>query len=327
MGSGSAPRFEAVNAILTPPALERFRQVTGFDESPVQVRFDGWYKLAILGRDRVFLFPRNHLSAGAVEREVAALKMLAEAGVRVAPRLLGSWHDPDVYAYPFLAVERIAGDNWGDLEEDADTNRWLTVMETLGAAIAQWHEIPLERLPPPVRRPWAPSGHLARLLESDDAEGGFGRGADLLGASSDDAATWTRSLERVRDLSPVLVHGDVCENQLMVDASARVRAVIDWASPAVGTPLLDFDFGQWGYGIFAHEARWGEFRRVLWGSYARARGLASPDWIDVHLLFSLADAVDLAARAGSGSPDDFDARRRARSRANLEEATRVASGR
>lgn len=258
---------------------------------------------------------------------MAALTVLAEAGVRIAPRLLGRWHDPDVYAYPFLAVERIAGDNWRDLEEGADQARWLTVMESLGWAIAQWHAVPLEGLPALVRRHGILPGHLARFLESDDVDGAVSRAADLLGAPSGDAATWRRSLDRILDLPPVLVHGDVCENQLMVDGSASVRGVIDWASPAVGTPLLDFDFGQWGYGIFEHEERWAAFRRALWGSYARSRGLTSPDWVDVHLFFSLAEAVGLAERERTGAFGEFDARRLARTRANLEDATSVASGR
>ncbi|HEX4213720.1 MAG TPA: aminoglycoside phosphotransferase family protein [Candidatus Dormibacteraeota bacterium] len=328
MDQSSSPRTEAVNAILIPPALERFRALTGFDESPVEVRFDGWSKLAIVGRDRVFLFPRNHLAAEDAVSEVAALRALDAAGVSVAPRLLGSWHEPAIYAYPFWAVERVVGENWADLEDRADAARWLTLLDSLGAAIATWHRLRPSRLPPELRRPSrVVPDHLARFLERDHLDDLARRGAGLLGGSGTDVTTWMRSLARVVEMPEVLVHGDVCENQLIVDGSARVRAVIDWAVPGIGNPVLDFNFGEWGFGIFRYEDRFAEFRRALWGSYARARGLTSPDWVDVHLWFSLADAFQLAEAERDGTLDGWGARRAASSRANLEEATRMAGER
>jgi aminoglycoside phosphotransferase (APT) family kinase protein len=325
---GVSTTFEPINAILTPPALQTFRELTGFAAPPEEVRFDGWSKLAILAPDRVFLFPRNHIAAEDVVREIAALRGLETAGVTVAPRLLGSWDEPDVYAYPFFCVERAPGRNWAELETGASVEQWRRLMASLGRAIAAWHRLGPGDLPSGLRQRFDRTPeHLAGFLAAGTVDASVEKAAVLLKASTADRDRWLDSARRVATMPHVLVHGDVCENQLIVDAEARVLAVVDWARPGIGHPLVDFDFGQWGFGIFAHEARFADFRRVLWGEYAAARGLMTPDWRDVHLVFSLAEAAYFAGREQAGQLDDWGRRRRHTTMTALEQAAALAGNR
>ena len=56
-------------------------------------------------------------------------------------------------------------------------------------------------------------------------------------------------------MAPVLVHGDVNAGQVLVDEGSRVTGVLDWETAHLGHPLKDFDLGEWGYGIFAWDAK------------------------------------------------------------------------
>ncbi len=122
-------------------------------------------------------------------------------------------------------------------------------------------------------------------------------------------------------MAPVLVHGDICENQLMVDDKMHVTGIIDWARPGVGHPLVDFDFRQWGFGIFAHKSRFGEFRRTFWTAYAEARDMEAPEWVDINVAYALMEATYFATREKAGKLDEWGKVRRRQSLVALPRAT------
>jgi aminoglycoside phosphotransferase (APT) family kinase protein len=83
----------------------------------------------------------------------------------------------------------------------------------------------------------------------------------------------TVMLGRAAAFDPVLVHGDVHEDQLLVH-DGRVCGVVDWETARVDHPFFDFDLGEWGTG--AWRAGRGELDRTwhaMWASYADARGV------------------------------------------------------
>ena len=73
----------------------------------------------------------------------------------------------------------------------------------------------------------------------------------------------------------------------MVDDGFTVTGILDWETAGVGHPLHDFDFGKWGFGIFAWEHKFDFLRRCMWDAYAQARGGELPSWQAVQLLFCL----------------------------------------
>ncbi len=121
-----------VNAVLIPPQAERFASLAGVDPGRLVLNVTGWNKLVLLDSDRVFLFPRSAAGVEWFERELAVYRALAKTELRVVPRLLGRWEDPDIYPFPFAAVTRLHGTAPAEPE---------ALIEQLGRAIARWHEL------------------------------------------------------------------------------------------------------------------------------------------------------------------------------------------
>jgi hypothetical protein len=76
-----------VQAILTPPQLQRFRSVCGMTDVPLTADFTGWHKHVLLAPDRVFLFPRNPLYVASLEHELAVYATLSQVQYRAQPCL------------------------------------------------------------------------------------------------------------------------------------------------------------------------------------------------------------------------------------------------
>jgi len=122
-------------------------------------------------------------------------------------------------------------------------------------------------------------------------------------------------------LDDVLVHGDVCENQLLVgEGSLEITGLLDWGRATVGNPLKDFDFGEWGIALFEWEPRFGELRRAMWESYREVRLANLPGYRAMHLFFSLFDAAEAARLKDSGALTAWQQRRFQRTIDNLRRA-------
>ena len=231
-------------AVLIPPQAARFASLTGADPDRLVLNVTGWNKLVLLDADRVFLFPRAAAGVEWFERELAVYQALAQTGLEIVPRLLGRWKDPDVYPFPFAAVTRLAGEVPAEPE---------ALVGQLGGAIARWHA-----LEPPAGASTRPPRHhaaahhrwLRRALSPATSAAAAAEAASRLGRP-DRAAAWTGLLARAARHAPVLVHGDIHEDQLLAD-DGRLTGVLDWETARIDHPFWDFDFGEWGTGIWRH---------------------------------------------------------------------------
>ena len=256
----------AVNAVLVPPQAERFASIAGVDLDRLVLNVTGWNKLVLLDSDRVFLFPRSAIGVEWFERELSAYRALAKTQLNIVPRLLGYWEDPDIYPFPFAAVTRLRGQVPAEPE---------ALIEQLGRAIACWHE--LEPLSLAGARP--PRHHdadhhrwLRRALDPATSAAAAAEAADRLGWPAR-AAVWTDLLASAAQLAPVLVHGDIHEDQILADGD-RLTGIIDWETARVDHPFWDFDFGEWGTGLWRRRRRdFGVLWARGWRAYAQARGL------------------------------------------------------
>ena len=119
-------------------------------------------------------------------------------------------------------------------------------------------------------------------------------------------------------MDDVLVHGDVCENQLIVDDEQNVHTVIDWDTAGIGHPLHDFDFGEWGFGIYRWEPQFPSLRADMWESYvSERRHTTMPDSSAVNLVFSIAEFTHFARYRDAGMLDPWRTRRLANCEAAL----------
>jgi aminoglycoside phosphotransferase (APT) family kinase protein len=319
---------EPVHAILPPPDLWKFREITGVGDEELDVSFDGWSKLAILTADKVFLFPRR----GRDERLLHGARVseaLVELGLGCVPPVLGRWPDGVLEAGPFVVLERRAGTRWPALENDAGIDEWERMLASLGGQVASWHRLDISRLPSDLRRPLGQDRHwLTRLLDPDRVERTVEEVVRLLDAKPAWAERWRRTALRLAGLPPVLLHGDLCENQLLVDDDQHVRTVLDWDEAAVGNPLLDFDFGEWGFAIFGWEDEFARLRQAMWDAYAAGLGGALaglPSADEVHLLFTLKELAYFEESNAAGPIDDWGTSRLAKLRQQIGPATRAVS--
>ncbi|GAB3426726.1 hypothetical protein GCM10027569_66660 [Flindersiella endophytica] len=316
---------ELVHAILPPPDLWKFREITGVGDEELDVSFDGWSKLAILSADKVFLFPRRgrdeRLLHGAYVSDV-----LVGLGLDCVPPVLGRWPAGVLDAGPFVALERRGGTRWPSLEESAGLDDYERMLASLGGQIARWHRLDVPRLPPEVQRPLVQDRPmLTRLLDPDRVDLACEEVVQRLEPKPAWAERWRRTARRMAGLPPVLLHGDVCENQLLVDAGLQVRTVLDWDEAGVGNPLLDFDFGEWGFAIFGWEEEFARLRRAMWTAYtAELDGALGPDLPsadEVHLLFTLKELAYFEESNAAGPIDEWGAARLARLRRQIGPAT------
>jgi aminoglycoside phosphotransferase (APT) family kinase protein len=278
---------DRLHAILIEPQLARFRDVCDLNGTELEANFNGWHRHAILSPDRVFLFPRHRQWVRLILREAAILEAIA-GRVAVAPRLLGQWRDDAISPYPFTAVSRLPGNRWVSIESEATLDQWTTMLASLGRAIASWHSLDVKTLSPGLRRR---PGHLRwfdRNFDPESLRENARRIAVHLDHSDERAEHWLHEVEPLRHMTPVLVHGDVHEDQILVDDNRQVTGVLDWETGGVGHPLKDFDFGEWGFGIFGQESHFDALREAMWNAYANARGGDLPPWTAVHRFFCLA---------------------------------------
>jgi aminoglycoside phosphotransferase (APT) family kinase protein len=276
-----------IRAILTPWQEDAFREVCAV-AGAVETHFHGWSKRVILTTDRVFLFPRDHTKVHLLDREAAALEALDDCAH--VPKLIARRQDDRISPYPFLELARVAGSPfYEEVYEAAELSVVLDLMGQLGPAIAEWHERSTGDLAPILRTTVSrPRGILERALHDDPARLA-NEAAALLELPVNTG--WIDAIAAVQSLSPVLAHGDVHGEQLMVDRNT-LTGIIDWETASIDNPIRDFNFGEWGLGWYrAHERDFSSLREQLWTSYASARvTVPLPDWRAVHLFFSLIEA-------------------------------------
>jgi aminoglycoside phosphotransferase (APT) family kinase protein len=281
-----------VNAVLASRKADRFAALTGTDLDRLTLNVTGWNKLVLLDSGRAFLFPRSADGLEWFERELAVYRALAvDRALDMVPRLVGYWSEPGIYPYPFAAVTRLPGTVPAESE---------LLIEQLGRAIARWHafEPPavLAGVRPPRHHDAAHHRWLRRALDPVTSAGAAVEAAHRLGRP-ERAPAWAELLCRAARLAPVLVHGDIHEDQLLAE-DGRLTGVIDWETARVDHPFWDFDLGEWGTGLWRRRRRdFGDLWARGWGAYAPARRLDS-DPRPLETAFRLRHALALLADPG-----------------------------
>ena len=211
--------------MIAPPRMARFRELLDLGPTTRSTAdFTGWSKLVLLTGDRAVLFPRDHTQVEALRREITALRGRAAARPSRRPRVHAVWEDPSLSAYPVVVLDRLPGIPLASLVEDAalgELGRPLRRARPQAAA----GTTSTRRLVPTLPRRAASTAHRrsSTELELDAHEAGHDRSPSNARGS----------------LEPVLVHGDLHEGQLLVDArTLRTRSpgILDWQTARVDHP-------------------------------------------------------------------------------------------
>lgn len=314
--------MDPLHGVLHENRLKAFCGRFGLRHDELEADFSGWHKRAILAPDDAFLFPRYDEDIPLVEREAVALD--AVASIDVVPSLRGLHREPEIGPYPFLQTERRFGTNYSSIEDDLTLDEVGAVLEQVGVAIAAWHDLDVRSLHEKLHElPWEPTPSEAMdagVLRAE-LECAFERLSRVLpeDVRPDESAVdvWELLLEPLWSLAPVLTHGDVHETQLLVDDDRRLTTVLDWDHACVANPVRDFNFGEWGFGIFAWEERFDVLYERYWEAYRRARDASLPDHRSVVLYRALGDATWAAAKLAETPQSWFHALRIRRSMAHV----------
>jgi aminoglycoside phosphotransferase (APT) family kinase protein len=238
--------------LVGPQRLDALLEAVGVErDEDVRLVLTGWAKHVLIAERVVVLAPRNHTMVEALERELAALDLLAAVPGDWLPRVDTVVRDEHLGPYPFVVCDRLPGEPLDELVESISADDLVPVFEQLGRRIASW-----QRLPVP-----AP----ARLRQRDllGALVAFGETLDLTRA---ERSALRAAEDAAGTLAPVLVHGDIHEGQLLVDpASLEVTGVVDWSTARLDHPFSDFDLGEWGTGLWrSHRPGFEVLLRAAW---------------------------------------------------------------
>ena len=135
----------------------------------------------------------------------------------------------------------------------------------LGEILARIHAVPLDGLPPLVRR------------EAADHIAGQRRALDLLDRPQpvfELALSWLDRRKPAPTARPVLVHGDYRTGNYLADESG-VTAILDWEGAHMGDPIEDLGWlcvKSWRFGAIDKPAGGFGSRQELWAAYERAGG-------------------------------------------------------
>lgn len=249
-------------AVIAPPRLARFRELLGLGpDDEIGADFTGWSKLVLLTADRAVLFPRDHTQVAPLRREVLALEAVNRLDVPAVPQVHEVWEDPAVSAHPVVVLQRLPGVPLASMVEQLPLATLADLFGELGRLAGRWHSLDTTVVPTlPHRATLEEHTTLADELELDAAE----------------ARAGSHAMERARQLEPVLVHGDLHEGQLLVDAEPphALTGILDWQTARVDHPFVEFDLGEWGTAMWrGHREEFPELRRRAWDAYALERGL------------------------------------------------------
>jgi len=314
---------QALHAILTPKQLENFCEEFGLSMQDIEPDFSGWTKHVILSPDHVFLFPRHIQFDDWLEKELMAYLVFTRFSNIPAPKLIRVVDDPKLSYYRFGVVTRMEGAAFSTIEPGIGVNEYKLLLGELGRLTATCHEIPLDVIPGIIgpKTPNTIGEHtelerwmlmtlsqdtmdqaltslfslIVQLIEVIDAN----EFRSLL--TEDNMSKWRNVFEELASLKPVLIHGDIHEDQILIHSreNMEISGILDWGTAAIANPVFDFNFGEWGLNIWRFRSHFKELRSVMWQEYLKARKLSMSIPDGLHIFFTLNELYRVVS---SGKP-------------------------
>lgn len=280
----SPARDHPLLVFTAPPRLQELARRAGIRLEAAEANYTGWSKLVVLAGDVALWTPRDHTQVEAFERELRALELVGAAGIAGVPTVHRVIDDENIRPYPIAVGDRLPGVPLVDRIETMSSADLFALGEQLGRRVARWHALP----------PFT-------ALERRDGLEVIGRVSAEIARTRSEHAETAIAMDRSRALDPVLVHGDLHEGQILVDANdpTRITGILDWQTARIDHPFVEFGLGEWGTALWrAHRRVFPELRRRAWSAYAAARGLDE----GLALIFEWFHAASHAARLLGARP-------------------------
>ncbi|MHA2224798.1 MAG: aminoglycoside phosphotransferase family protein [Candidatus Hodarchaeales archaeon] len=301
---------ECIYSVLNYGQLEYFCKKFNLDASDIKSNFDGWRKLVLYTDDRVFMFPRDPRGIEWLEQEMTAYEIMAELDHLPVPKLISREKDLNISYYEFAVVTRLKGISYSKLEEGITFNDLSKMLINLAKVITLWHEIPVTDLPMKVKKQknfpdgtrysWEikalyPSTmkkaidyiYDTILVYAEKYQKEYFR--DLRRRRT--LSLWMECIKEIVSLSHVFLHADIHEDQILVESkeSMEICGILDWETIGIGNPVWEFNFFEWGFGIWDWWNHFSEIRRLMWKTYLDERGIQLSSLEGLDLFYTLSE--------------------------------------
>ncbi len=299
----------SVFGVLNYEQFERFCDRMKLQPENIKANFDGWRKLVLESEDKVFLFPRDPRGVEWLDIEMLAYEVLNKEDYIPAPILFERVKDKSISYYEFAVVSRLKGIAYSKIDQGIPIKNVTEMLKNLAELFALWHDISLDSIPQKIKERdiYDPSIYeweikmldpktmkksllfsykiLENYLNKQDPK----IGKELL--SEDTVILWFDCLEEIVNLTPVLLHGDIHEDQILVASkeNMEITGILDWETVRISNPVWEFNFFEWGYGIWEWRKNFNEFRRMMWKIYLRKRKLSLKSSEGINLFYSLSE--------------------------------------
>jgi len=300
---------ECIYGVLNWDQLEHFCKRFNLKPSQIKTNFDGWRKLILYTEDKVFLFPRDPNVIEWLDVEISAYELLSDYKNLPVPLFIERVKDKQISYYDFAVVTRLKGLAYSKYEKEMTFDRLVKMLENLARLITQWHEIPLQEIPKKIKKgaifdetiyQWeikilnkstmkeAFDSAFEKLVEyiKTNVESSF----ELLTTEKTKILLWN-CLNEVVALKPVLIHSDIHEDQILIDSleNMEITGILDWETVRVGNPVWEFNFFEWGYGIWEWRKKFNELRRRMWKIYLEKRGIKLKNYEGLNAFYTLSE--------------------------------------
>ncbi|TYK43434.1 phosphotransferase [Actinomadura decatromicini] len=267
-----APEREVTAATAAALIADRFPELRG---AAVERLATGWDNTVFrVGGAWAFRFPRRRIAVPGVEREIAALPVLAPRLPLPVPVPRFAAGPSAGFPWPFWGGRLIEGREFADVRPP-DAERGALAAE-IGAFLRALHDPALVReagqgLPLDPMRRADPALRAERTFPCLDALAALGAWDRDPAVEAFLAAARDR---RPPDGGPVVVHGDLHVRHLLLGPDGRAAGIIDWGDVCLADPAVDLSLAYAGFGGDARAAFLAAYGPVPADREAAARALA-----------------------------------------------------
>jgi hypothetical protein len=302
---------KSVFGVLNLEQFERFCEKMELKPENVTANFDGWRKLVLESKDKVFLFPRDPNGVEWLQIEMLAYEILKTIGEIPAPILLERVADKSISYYEFAVASKLKGISYSRIEKGISKENVTIMLNNLAKLFALWHDIHISSIHKRIteRGIYDPSKYeweikllnselmnktiedIYKILEDFLIKRDIEVGKELL--SEETINLWTNCLKEITNLKPVFLHGDIHEDQILVrsEDNMEITGILDWETVWIGNPVWEFNFFEWGYGIWDWRKNFNEFRRMMWKTYLNKRDISLKSSEGLNLFYSISEFI------------------------------------
>ena len=300
---------KCIYGVLNWQQFEYFCKRFNLKPTEIKTNFDGWRKIILYTEDRVFLFPRDPSVIEWLDVEISVYELLNNHKNLPVPFLIERVRDEKISFYEFAVVSRLKGLAYSKYEKDITFDKLEKMLENLAELFTLWHKIPLEEIPTKIKkRPIFDASiykwelkilNTSTMKEAFDSafeelikyikKNGENNFKSLITEKT--RILWEKCLREIVSLEPVFLHSDIHEDQILIDnlENMRITGILDWEIVRVGNPVWEFNFYEWGYGIWEWRKKFNELRRKMWKIYLDKREIELENYEGLNIFYALSE--------------------------------------